>query len=298
MNSKAAIQVSYRSTEELLNWGRAQFTGGSVSILAGHYLLIYSHLRSALVPLMRSEFSDGEAEKPYLALSRNFPETTFDCGLNLLLSLGRDRGRILLLVDDETIRFIQGLPEGVRLSDLRRDYFHRYPLAPSVYCQELERRKLSAEQIFEPNFVRRASSTLPSRTYLFSEHVLRSHFRRKTRKHLSSLSGLRLREEPLTTSVILEGSSYINSSCVIEGNGDQTCSGTALALMDVLRARLYEHLVWFLPAGCKDGVTRAVELAVRELEWFKSALLLYENVVPGEASVQIREGIFIGGSPS
>ena len=296
MGSRAATQLRYGSSDELLRWGSSlmRASKGSVSILAGHFLLIYSYLRGELVPLMKSEFPGGESEEPFLALSRDFPETTFRRGLDLLLSLGEGRGRILLLVDDETVRFMQEIPEGVQLSDLRRRYFHQSPMPPIAYREEIDRRKLQAEEIFEPNIVRRASSVLPTNTYLFSEHILRSHFRRRTRKRLSKLSGFQLREDPLTTSIIFERAGYFDSSCIVEGPDEQTCSGAAFALMDILRIRHYEHFVWFLPSGCKEGVTRAAVLAVRELKWFKSALLVYEGVIPGEASIQLREGLFVG----
>jgi hypothetical protein len=64
--------------------------------------------------------------------------------------------------------------------------------------------------------------------------------------------------------------------------------------MDMLRAKNYDKFVWFLPAGCRDSVTRAVVLAVRELGWFSGALLIYETMVPGQSEVQLREGLFVG----
>lgn len=294
MSLRAVVELRHGSAAELLSWVCSRLSGGTVSILAGHFLLMYSHARAELVPLMQSEFPGGETEEPFLGLSRDFPEVTFGRGLDLLLSLGETRNRILLLVDDETVRFMQKLPQGARLPELRRQYFHRSPLAPLAYRGEIERRCLRADDVLERNFVRRASSILPTNTYLFSEHILKSHFRRRIRKKLSSLNGFQLREDPLTTSLIFERAGQFDSSCVIEGDGEQTCSGTALALMDLLRARHYEHFVWFLPASCKEGVTRAVVLAVREMEWFRSALLVYEAVIPGRTSVQLREGLFVG----
>jgi hypothetical protein len=294
MNSKIVVQHKRGPTDDLLRWGRSHLLRGSVSILAGHFLLMYSHLQAELVPLMASEFRGGETQEPLLGLTRDFPEATFGKGLDLLLSLEEGRGKILLLVDDETVRFMQRLPEGSRLSDLRRKYFHESPLAPLAYRNEIARRQLRVDEILEPNFARRASAALPTSTYLFSEHILRSRFRRKIRKKLSSISGFLLREDPLTASIVFERSGSLDASCVVDGDGGQNCSGAALALMDILRTRHYENFVWFLPAGCKEGVTRAVILAVRELEWFRSAFLVYESVKPGETSIQLRESLFVG----
>jgi hypothetical protein len=279
----------------MIDWVRRRLSGGAVSILAGHYLLIYNHAREELVPLMRSEGLIGKEEEPFLDLTRDFPEATFRKGLDLLLSIGNNRSRILLLVDDETLRFTQRLPKASRLSDLRRNYyFHNSFLPPYAFRQELDVRQLKLEDVFEPNFARRAASVLPTNTFLFSEHILRVKFRKVLRKKLSLFSGFRLRDDPLTTSIVLEKNGRLDSACVVDESGEQTCSGPALALMEILRARAYEHFVWFLPSGCKESVTRAVVLAVRELNWFKSALLIYETTPPGEIYVQLRDGLFVG----
>jgi len=295
MNSKTVV-VRTGSAEELLAAKAAAIATSNerLSILAGHFLLIYQHESRKLLPLIRGEFSDMDTEEPLLILARDFPEMTFTKGLDLLLSIGENKGRILLLVDDESVRFLQKLPDEVKLSELRRAFFHQSLGPPLSLSREIAQRHLSPLDVLEPNSIRRASSILPSNSWLFSEHILRVRFRRKIRKKLSEMEGFRFREDPLTTSLFFERTENTDSSCLVEGGGEETCSGTALALMDILRARAYRHFVWFLPSGCKESVTRAVVLAVRELEWFSSALLVYETAIPGEANTQFREALLVG----
>lgn len=294
MSRKVAIQLKFDSREQLLNWGGVQLSGESISILAGHYMLAYDFEKRALRPLIRGEMEVDGASEPLLALSRNFPEKSFSFGLDLLHSLPSTKKKILMLVDDVAAAFIQELPLECRLSDLRRQYFHSSLFPPKIYLNELEARNLNPGQVFESNFSRRASSILPTNTYLFSEHILRTRFRRRIRQTLAAIDGFRFEADPLTTSLIFERPGVLNSECVIEGRGEQACSGPALALMDLVRKRGYEHIVWFLPSGCREGVSQAVLVGVRELSWLKSALLVYEDFNPGSASVQLRESFFVG----
>lgn len=295
MNRKmATVQLKFDSKEEFLRWSTSQLSGEDVSVLAGHYMLAYDFQRRILTPLIKRTIAGGESSVPLLALTRDFPEKSFFLGLDFLRALQSPKKKILMLVDDVALTFMQDLPSDSRLSDLRRQYFHSSPLPPEVYLRELERRNLDYSKIFEANFSRRASSTLPTNTYLFSEHILRTRFRRRIRQELEAIDGFQLKADPLTTSLVFERSGNLNSECMIEGGGEQACSGPALALMDLVRKRGYEHIVWFLPSGCREGVSQAVLIGVRELAWLKSALLVYEDFAPGERSVRLREGFFVG----
>jgi hypothetical protein len=292
--NKVVDTFRHGSVEKILEWGCARIGSGPISVLAGHFWLVFDSERGKLVPLIESELSQCSKVSMLLPLVHDFPDTTFCLGLSVVERLGSGRSKISLLVDDETIRHIQELPSDVDLQMLRRDFFHGIDLAPKSYLEQVARRGLNPCEIFEPNTKRRASSILPTESYLFSEHVLRARFRKKVRGKLEKLDGFKLREDPIAVSVLFEREGCVWESCTIEKGGEQTCSGPAFAMMEILRDRSYRHLFWFLPSVCWEGVVNAVILAVRQLGWFESAVLLTETLVPGESIVRFPEALFVG----
>jgi len=271
---------------------------GKTVVFAGHYMLVYRRTTNALVPLLGSIASADPAasdlEREYAAYVGDFPEASFDLGLQFLCASPAER-RIALLVNDHHFKnFQDGLPPSHVLVRLKREYFRSGSALPPVFKDLLERAFPGGgfNDIFERNDVgRSAGGTLPSKTSFSSENVLRNRFEKLRKTWILTrpgfawsggiYGGMRLVYSPPRSG---------RSVCLLDNREGCGCSGAMIELLLQLWERGAKNLVLFIPEECRGPVAEALEATLRALAPFRTVIAVWSDGVGTDGKTLFMSG--------
>jgi hypothetical protein len=269
---------------------------GKTSILAGHFMLIYRESQHRLVPLIQAvALSDpcaGLVETGYAKVFGDFAEATFELGVQLALDGKGGPRSLLLLVDDHQFQRLQkSAPKGDQLADLRRQFYRSPEALPLCFSETLTKFGCTQE-IFEDNSMDRPDGhTLPSKTFFFSENILRKAFTGRRRDWLLRQPGFLYDSGPFTPGRLLfrpdRGGA---AACLIDEQSELSCSGTAVELLLELGERSYDNLVWFIPQTCKALVSQSVQIVMPSLARFENVVLVSDSGVDEFGKACLTEG--------
>ncbi len=285
--SQTPQKLAARLGEQISTWR------GKLLVLGGHYRLYYRESQQRFVPLLRSMVTNDpnadQREKEQVRDVGDFPELSFEVAILIAAAWRGGLAKVVLLVDDEQFRRFQPGPVGEDLARSRREFYCALDSIPRTYTDILQRHQLNSD-IFEPNDANRAEpSTLPSRTVLYSEHVLKKQFSRHRKGWLLDQPGFH-RETDLFSirQRILWKDPVQSEACILDEEGEANCSSTTLELLLTLKARDATHLILFLPNHCRAQVDASVRAALSSFSLFESILAVWED--PDFGTVPSRVG--------
>lgn len=259
---------------------------GKTVLFAGHYMLIYRRETHRLAPLLRSVASHdpeaGELEREYSEVIGDFPEASFEIALRLLLSRRDCDRRIALLVNDYQFKTFQpAIPSGDALARLKYEYYRSEDALPRPFSALLSRYACAAEWVFERNNARRSTeNTLPSRTYFFSENVLRNRFGKVRRNWVLSQPGFRWKGTIYGgMKLVYTPSLSARPVCLVDNREGCGCSGAMIELLLQLWEHGAKNLILFIPDECRGPVAEALEATLRALVPFRMVIAVWSDGV-------------------
>jgi hypothetical protein len=237
-----------------------------VTVIAGHYFLLYDAKESRLVGVLSSavgEASLHQAEKDLIGKVGDFPMLSLITGLRLLKAFPDRSWRIAVAVDDHQFQRVQcDAPEGVHAGELRKSYYQQQSKLPREFEEAIFAEGFKVDDVIIDNSSRHRDrdSVLPRKTLLFSEVTHRNRFTDKRRKWLLKRPGF-----SDATTFFEEGLLYFRPLgtaerlCLIGSDGRAYCSGAMVEFLFDLTSHGSEAVLMFIPGDCRDDVDLAVE---------------------------------------
>lgn len=257
---------------------------GKLSIMAGHYMLIYRRSTKELVPLMPSISLAEEAtieEKIQVKMVGDFPEASFELGLRVLEARGQEETKIALLVNDHQFLVFQpDLPSTAEVNVCRRHYFRSNESIPAPFAAIAAHYNISGDFIEDNDDRRTSGGTLPSQTIYFSETVLRNRLsKRKRRRWLLTREGCE-REQNLAgeSRIIYRFPDGGRKVCLIDEQGACGCSGEIIEFLLALMKKGAKHVLLFVPEICREPVQASIEACMRSFVDFHSVIAVWGGV--------------------
>ncbi|MBI2808713.1 MAG: hypothetical protein HYX68_27305 [Planctomycetes bacterium] len=254
---------------------------GKLTIMAGHYMLIYDRNRKKLIPFLASELKgetgfSGSEPATFKEDVGDFPEASFELGLKLVANRPSQESRIALLVNDHQFQtFQEHLPKGAALAQLKQRYYREHPGLPES-LRQLAEPYGPQDALLEPNHSKRSKDTLPSRTFFFSENSLQNRFKDHRRPSLINLPGFRYVRSPAygpAPRLLFQLSTRADPLCLVDEREGCACSGIMLELLLILAERGTRHVILFIPYVCKYPVRSSIEAMM------SSSLTPFANVI-------------------
>jgi hypothetical protein len=237
-----------------------------VTIIAGHYFLLYDAWQSRLVAVLSSAADSAffhQAEKDLIAKVGDFPVLSLRTGIRVLKMFPGRGWRIAIAVDDHQFQRVQyDAPEGVHAGEIRRAYYQQQGRLPGELEEIILAEGLKVEHVVVDNSDqhRDQNSVLPRKTLFFSEATHRNRFTDKRREWLLKQPGF-----SGATTFFEDGLLYFRPLgtaerlCLIGSDGRAYCSGAMMEFLFDLDSRDFEAVLMFIPGDCKDDVDLAVE---------------------------------------
>lgn len=241
-----------------------------VSILAGHYQIIFDESSKSLVPLIPEEYPAGsDLEEKSKLYAGFYPLRSFDLGLNLLQELWSENrpSQILLLVNDRNIKKGGQLDNNFNadaMANLRREYYFQKDPVPSAFKNICKKYNISISNAFLVN--KDAKNTkngiLPKNTIFFSEQVLMRRFKNYTlRKRLEEKEFIITENDGFKNIIYQTSSPNSNDYCIL-GAKQSTCISVAIELISLIVEMGSSHIILAIPNDCLAPINEAAEIVL------------------------------------
>jgi hypothetical protein len=235
-----------------------------VSIVAGHYFLLYDSEADRLVPVVSSAASGafvGEAEQDLVARVGDLPSSSLRIALRLLHAFPNRGWRIAIAIDDHQFQRVQSrAPTGPRAEELRSAYYKQHGIPAELQEVIAESGFSVADVVVDNSDPARKHSVLPRTTKLFSEATHRNRFTDRRRKWLLKHPGFTgaqaFFEDGLLYFRPLDSGERV---CLVGADGRAYCSGAMIEFLFDLASRGAKGILMFIPNDCRDDVDLAIE---------------------------------------
>jgi hypothetical protein len=241
-----------------------------ISILAGHYQVVFDEISNTLVPLIPEEYPKGTAlqvrSKMYAG---DYPFRSFLLGLDVLQYLWTHNydAKILLLVNDRNIKRGNRLDlplEQDSTNRLRRNYYHRTQVLPKVFEKTCSERQMAVQDVFVTNKDARDTpgGILPKDTIFFSEQVLMRRFKSYTlRKRLEEKQFIISETEGAKNVIYPARTPFTGDYCVL-GAKQSSCISVAIELISLMVEMGASHMILAIPNDCLAPINEAAEIVL------------------------------------
>ena len=128
--------------------------------------------------------------------------------------------------------------------------------------------------LLESNNAKRDSmNTLPSKTFYFSENVLRNRFAKRTKPLVEKRSGFRYTSGLFSPpELVYRPESSASEFCLLDDKDNCGCSGAMMEFLITLARKGTRNLILFIPDECRSPVHSSIDAAM-------SSLVPFDNVI-------------------
>lgn len=244
----------------------------TVGIVAGHFMLGFEPSKNELVPLIKEE--KNSLQEFSALVTKGFPVKSFKIGLRLsLLFIGvKIKTKIILLVNDHRFQdsnFQIGIEDQIKDKggELRKSFYRHVNAIPLTYQKALSKNKMEVNDVFldNNNEGENENRTLPSETYLFSEHILQKRFRRHTIKRYVNEGAFYETGPEQKKDVLYKADNQSASYCIV-GYGRIGCIGIAIELLIEIVKRNISDIILIIPNECTVQSNQAAEVVLQLLK--------------------------------
>jgi hypothetical protein len=264
-DASTSTPLTFSSQKQLLAHleATALKRSASVSILAGHFMLMYDAQRGVLTPMIYQDAQNDVVRQFSIAMASDFPLRSFEIGVSLASHLRKVgvSSRLAMLVNDHAFLTLgwkaQQLDTVSRGADLRRDFYRNQTALPLSF-----HKVLSASSELCPDIVLRndnpnrpAQSILPKSTIYFSEKALRRRFDNRTWPSIKTLPGFseRAMATPGLFQLSFTPAEEADAYCLTNEKGCD-CSGELIELLLAFARRGFGYTVLLVPDECVKAV--------------------------------------------
>ncbi|MCY2997023.1 MAG: hypothetical protein NT168_02840 [Planctomycetota bacterium] len=267
---------------------------GKLTIMAGHFMLVYRPKSNMLVPLLMASVEEPDADDAEIERAKSvgdFPQASLRLGARLVSEAPTRERKIALLVNDHQFQVFQQhkIPSGPDLAKLKKNFYRNANALPPQLRAVLEELKLS-DEAFERNDSERANATLPSKTFCFSENSLRGNFEKNRSKKILEKPGFRQRGGSFgTRQVVFRSEGSVKSVCLLDEQAGCSCNGAMTEFLLVLSEKGAKSLVVFVPDECRVQVDESIRATMDGLDCFDGVFAVWGNEVSDGRATQFHD---------
>jgi hypothetical protein len=267
--SYTLVKKSLDNKDELLNELIERVKSKRVAIIGGHFLLYYNQSKDELEPLILDDLS----ENIYIELAKNyagnFPELSFEYSIELYHSLCKKniQSKIILLVNDHKFQdgnYQSNIEEQIadKAGDLRKQFYSKNEI-PNKYSDMLAKYGLLDKDVIylHDNQTRTKEDLLPKESFYFSEQKLRNRFDKYVKPGLikknliyQSINGKRVD--------LYYDMPSMGCEISITEEGTCGCSAEVIELINNLRQKEFDEIIFFVPHECSIAVENGIMAAL------------------------------------
>jgi hypothetical protein len=267
---------------------------GKLTIMAGHFMLVYRPKSNILVPLLMSSVAEPDADDAEIERAKSvgdFPQASLRLGARLVSQAPTRERKIALLVNDHQFQVFQQhkIPSGTELAKLKKFFYRSANALPPQLRAVLEELKLG-EEAFERNDSERSNATLPSKTFCFSENSLRGNFEKNRSKKILEKPGFQQRGGGFgTRQVVYRSEGSVKPVCLLDEQAGCSCNGAMTEFLLVLREKGAESLIVFVPDECRVQVDESIRATMEGLDCFEGVFAVWGNEVSDGRATQFHD---------
>lgn len=206
-----------------------------VVFMAGHFMLMYSRHRTALIPMIDADVGDPRERDFIRSRVGSFPLQSLSLAADVIAICGDSETRIALLVNDHQFKRFQPEVDRQDALPLVRRFYRQNLEIPDSFTRLLTDRGLDPQTVIVRNDrpPRNGRGLLPRRTPFFSETNLRNCFGARMMSRLALNPRFRL-ERIDGFPHLYHTAARAHASCLTDSDSGCGCSGEVLQFIGEL----------------------------------------------------------------